>query len=402
MFQLGHECELLSDGQGLLGKMSEPVSGVRTVGSRGAQCVIAQLRTHAVTLLTITACLVDLQMSGNLCDPSSSGGEMATPEVTLIVVTYNSRAHIARLAESIPGALSGVEDWRLIVVDNASADGTSDAVRELLPAAHLIEQDRNLGYAAGINAGVKACERQANVVVLNPDVRLHDECVKRLLNALDEKEVGIAVPRLCTGDGVTSFSLRREPSIRSVWAEAILGGRRAARLGISEVIADQTAYVTAQDVDWATGAVMAISVACRKAVGNWDESFFLYSEEVDYCRRARQAGFVVRYVPSAVAEHAGGDYGTSVALWRILVGNRARDYRRHHGLAKSALFQAGLAFNELLRAPRSSAHRASVGVALRPHDPGRAQIDRTADSFGSQSRLSAYHDKVHSNFNSCQ
>ena len=305
---------------------------------------------------------------------------MANPEVTLIVVTYNSRAHIAGLAESIPAAMSGVQDWRLIVVDNASADGTSDAVCKLLPAAHLIEQDRNLGYAAGINAGIKACEPQANVVVLNPDVRLHEGCVKHLLNAFHEKEVGIAVPRLCTSDGVTSFSLRREPSIQSVWAEAVLGGRRAARLGISEVISDQTAYVTEQDVDWATGAVMVISVACRNAVGNWDESFFLYSEEVDYCRRAREAGFVVRYVPSAVAEHAGGDYGTSVALWRTLVGNRARDYRRHHGLAKSALFQAGLAFNELLRAPRSPAHRASVGVALRPHDPGPAQTDRS-DGF---------------------
>jgi GT2 family glycosyltransferase/glycosyltransferase involved in cell wall biosynthesis len=346
--------------------------------------------------------LLTSPMSANSRASFLSGGGMTRPEVTLIVVTHNSRAHIDDLVESIPGGMAGIERWRLIVVDNASHDGTSDAVRQLWPGAHLIEQDQNLGYAAGINAGLRACAPQECVVVLNPDARLHEECVMLLVNALQAKEVGIAVPRLCTRDGATSLSLRREPSIRSVWAEAVLGGRRAARLGISEVIADRNTYVSGQDVDWATGAVMAISAACRDAVGNWDESFFLYSEEVDYCRRAREAGFVIRYVPSAVSEHVGGKYGTNVALWRTLVRNRARYYRRHHSSAKSALFQAGLAFNQLLRAPSSPAHRASVGVALRPRDPGPVGTGRTIEHrqgfvwFAAQDWW--YHNQAHSDF----
>jgi GT2 family glycosyltransferase/glycosyltransferase involved in cell wall biosynthesis len=322
---------------------------------------------------------------------------MTSPEVTLIVVTHNSRAHIDDLVESIPGGMSGVERWRLIVVDNASHDGTSAAVRSLLPTAHLIEQERNLGYDAGVNVGLRVCLSHECVVVLNPDVRLHEECVKRLLYALQENDVGIAVPRLFGSDGATSLLLR--PPIRRRWAEAVLGSRRAARLGISEVIGDRTAYVAGQGSDRTTSAVMAISAACREAVGNWHESF---SEEVDYCRRAREAGFLIRNVASAVAEHHGGDYGASVALWRTLVRSCSGGYRRYYGLAKSALFQAVLAFNRLRRPPRSQEHRASKGVALRRRVGGPAGTDGAKNPRNGFIWFAAqdwwYHNQAHSDF----
>jgi GT2 family glycosyltransferase/glycosyltransferase involved in cell wall biosynthesis len=322
--------------------------------------------------------------------------------LTVVVVTYNSQAHIASLASSLTDALSGVWSWQLVVVDNDSRDGTPQLCRTLLPEARVIELDRNVGYAAGINAGMREMEASGPVLVLNPDVRLHPGSVTLLLQALNKERVGIAVPRLCTSDGSTSFSLRREPSIGRVWAEAVLGGHRAAGLGKSEVIAESARYEAEQDVDWATGAVMAISADCRAAIGDWDESFFLYSEEVDYCRRARTAGFKIRYEPAAVAEHAGGEYGTNVALWRTLVRNRARDYRRHHGALSSLAFQAGLVVNELLRAPRSSAHRAGLRAALQP---GKAtpsgSVRRPGESngfiwFAAQDWW--YHNQAHSDF----
>jgi N-acetylglucosaminyl-diphospho-decaprenol L-rhamnosyltransferase len=178
--------------------------------------------------------------------------------LTIVVVTHNSQRHLPDLVASLSGGLRGIARWRLVVVDNASSDDTVRTFRELLPEAELIALDANRGYAAGINAGLHEIPSDCAVLILNPDVRLHDGSVAALLDAIDADAVGIAVPRLVSG-GRTSHSLRREPSIARMWGEAVLGGRMAGRLGLSEVITSSAQYVRDHDADWATGAVMAIS-----------------------------------------------------------------------------------------------------------------------------------------------
>ncbi|WP_426241942.1 glycosyltransferase [Nocardioides sp. LHG3406-4] len=315
-------------------------------------------------------------------------------------MTHNSAAHLPAFAASLPGGLSGVPHWQLVVVDNDSADGTPQLVEQLLPDARVVRSGRNAGYAAGINAGAALAPEDGPILVLNPDVRLHDGCAARLLAALDQDRVGIAAPRLLDDDGALAPSLRQEPSLRRVWAEALLGGRRAARLGLSETVADPAAYESGHDVEWATGAVLAVSAECRRTIGPWDESFFLYSEEVDYCRRARSAGFTVRYVPEAVASHTSGEYGGNVDLWRILVRNRARDYARHHGRVRTTLFRAGLATGEAIRS-RGPAHRAGLRAALAPAppEPGAPPTpgqERGFVWFAAQDWW--YHNRAHSDF----
>jgi glycosyltransferase involved in cell wall biosynthesis len=135
-------------------------------------------------------------------------------------------------------------------------------------------------------------------------------------------------------------------------------------------------------------------------VGEWDESFFLYSEEVDYCRRARVAGFKVRYVATALAEHECGEYGTNRELWRTLVRNRVRYYRRHHGFARSAIFQAGLVANEMIRSPFSSAHRAGLAAAIRidQSQPMNGQTDASDGFIWFAAQDWWYHNQAHSDF----
>ena len=316
---------------------------------------------------------------------------------TVVVVTYNSARHLPALFRSLDEGLAGIGPWTLVVADNASTDATLDLVRTGRPDARVVEMGRNAGYAAAINAGLAVGDPAGPALVLNPDVRLRPGCVAHLLAAFDDPRVGLAVPRLCAADGTTSWSLRRDPSVRAVWAEALLGGNRAARLGLSEMVADPERYARSHDIEWATGAVVALSAACRATVGGWDESFFLYSEEVDYFRRARDTGFTARYVEPAVAEHDAGAYGSDVGLWRILVRNRMRLYARGHGPLRTAAFRAGLAAGELLRAPGSAAHRAGLRSALSPARPTPAAPHATGMIwFAAQDWW--YHNQAHSDF----
>ncbi|MBO1751978.1 glycosyltransferase [Actinotalea sp. BY-33] len=280
----------------------------------------------------------------------------------VVVVTYNSTAPLAGLLPTLDAGLVGTR-WRMTVVDNASADGTVDMVRAARPEAQVIEMGRNAGYSAAINAAAATATPDEHLLVLNPDVRLLPGCGEALLATLDDPAVGVAVPRLLDAAGRTWPSLRHAPSVTRAWAEALLGGNRAARHGLSELIPDGPTYASPADVDWATGAVLAISARCRAAVGDWDESFFLYSEEVDYCARVRDHGFVVRYEPAAVAEHDSGPYGPNLTLWRLVVRNRIVHFARRHPGLRAHAFRAGTFVGQALRAPRSAAGRAGAAEA---------------------------------------
>lgn len=337
-----------------------------------------------------------MQVHSELPEPTSGAARIESANavpVNVVVVTYNSAKTLSGLLPTLDQGLAGI-DWRLTVVDNASSDDTVATVRERRPDAHMIAMGRNAGYAAAINAAARASATEETLLILNPDTRLRPGCGAALLRETGEPGCGIAVPRLVDEQGETSPSLRRAPSVRGAWAEALLGGDRASRLRLGEMVAVGPAYQTGRPVDWASGAVLAVSPACRAAVGEWDESFFLYSEEVDYCDRARAQGFDVRYTPHAVAEHASGPYGQDVALWRLVVRNRIVHYDRHHGLVRSHLFRAGILAGEALRAPRRVAARA--GAAQAWSVPLRGTAEPGFIWFAAQDWW--YHNRAHSDF----
>ena len=292
----------------------------------------------------------------------------STTTATVVVVTYDSAPLLPGLVSTLSTALAD-GGHELVFVDNASADDTCDVVHRLAPTANLVALDRNRGYAAGINAGIAAASPDADaVIVMNPDVRPSRHCVEHLLEALGHDGVGIAVPRLLDADGHLSFSLRRRPTVGRAFGEAVLGGTRAGRHPrLGEVVTDLDAYEEPTTADWATGAIMAISRRCLAAVGVWNEDFFLYSEETEFCARASARGFATRLVPEAEAQHIGGEMGTSPRLWAMQVCNRVRLYERGHGRVATALFRVGVGVNEALRAARGSdVHRAGLVALLSP------------------------------------
>jgi GT2 family glycosyltransferase len=226
--------------------------------------------------------------------------------------------------------------------------------------------DRNAGYAAGINAAAATLSADTDILVLNPDIRLRRGCVLRLSDRLRQPSVGIAVPQILNEDETLALSLRREPTIVTIWSDALLGTKLAARIGLGEIVADPALYQRGGVVEWATGAALAVSARARRAVGEWDESFFLYSEEVDYMERVRRAGLDIVYDVEARAVHFGGEYHENTFLSALMTANRIRYYRRHHGPLATLVFRLGIIVGEVMRIALSPGHRAALRAALSP------------------------------------
>ncbi|GAA4710816.1 glycosyltransferase family 2 protein [Nocardioides conyzicola] len=287
--------------------------------------------------------------------------------VVVVIVTFNSARVLPGLLDSLPLGLEGA-DWSLVVADNDSADETVALVHRLAPGATVVEMGRNAGYAAGINAAVRAAGDFGAVLVLNPDVRLAPGCVRELLGVLDATGAGICVPRLEDSRGELILSMRREPTLLRAYADALLGAGRAGRVGaLGEVVSDPGRYDVPGSPDWAEGSTQLIGAACWRACEGWDETFFLYSEETDYHLRARDRGFAVRYVPTARAVHLEGASASSPRLWSLLVANRLRLFRRRHTPAGAALFWLASLLREGSRSVLGHAiARSAVRVLVRP------------------------------------
>jgi GT2 family glycosyltransferase len=266
----------------------------------------------------------------------------------IVIVSYNSARHIERLLDSIPAAAEELR-IRCVVVDNGSNDETVSVLRSRSDVT-IVETGRNLGYAAAINVGRKVMGSTFPLMVLNPDLVLEVGAIAQLYRAFDDPKVGVALPMLLDNDGNIDPSLRREPTTSRALGDALFGHRIPWRPGwLSETVWDRRAYGEQHDVVWGGGAAMLISQSCNYLVGDWDESFFLYSEETDFAARVRKKGYRIRYVPDSRIRHEGGGSGGSLALEALKAVNRVRYYEKYHHRPATSAFRAMVALHYLLR-----------------------------------------------------
>lgn len=302
------------------------------------------------------------------CQPDSNG-TAARHRLGVVIVTFNSASVLAPLLDSLPAGLEGIDGYDVLVVDNDSRDGSAELAEAHPVRPKVIRMGRNAGYAAGINAASSMIAPGSDLLVLNPDLRLHPRAVAPLMEQIAKPSVGIAVPRNLREDGTTDPTLRREPSILTAWAEAVLGGTLAAHFGLGEIISRAGLYDACRPTKWASGSALLVSARARRAAGDWDETFFLYSEEVDYQRRVREAGFEIVYDPRAQVVHACGESGTNPRLYALLTANRIRYYGRHHGVLATAVFKLGIAVGQAARFWRGSMHRAALRSVVAGQSP---------------------------------
>lgn len=297
--------------------------------------------------------------------------------VGVVVVTHDSERELPRLLESLPAA-AGHLRVEVVVVDNASRDRSCEVAREA--GATVVATGANLGFAAGINVAVQHLAGDPDAVaILNPDVVLRPGALVELAAALTDPAVGVAVPQVLDTDGTRFPSLRRDTTLPSAVGDALFGSRLRGRPStLSDIEWDEAAYAVPHDVDWASGAAWLVAADCAALVGPWNEEYFLYSEEAEYARRVRRAGYRLRYVPTAVVTHVGGASGRSTELDLLRSVNRIRDYRSTHGALAGIAFRGVSVLHHALR----SASPVDREIAKRLVEPGELPAPPVAGPLG--------------------
>ena len=256
---------------------------------------------------------------------ASRAKPMADAGVSAIVVTHNAAAWIERSLQSLAG--SGAE---VIVVDNASTDGTPGLVREKFPDARVIEQE-NKGFGAGNNAGMRAASGRY-YLLLNPDAWLTEGALEKLVAFADEHpEAAVVGPRLLNPDGSLQRSVRGYPSPWRIATEYFflrkLGPRTHA---LNAFFGEQFDHESVREAEYLFGACLLVRREAVDEVGGFDEDFFLMSEEVDWCYRFREAGWKVLFYPGAEVFHVVGA-SLNPRQFHAIVRGHLQFLRKHRG-----------------------------------------------------------------------
>ncbi|MCC6224111.1 MAG: glycosyltransferase family 2 protein [Thermoleophilia bacterium] len=250
-----------------------------------------------------------------------------TGDVSAVVVVLNGLPWLERCLESVRGC-------ETIVVDHGSTDGSLGLVRERFPGTRVVEQG-NVGMGGGNNAGMRLAGGRY-FLLLNPDAWLHPGAVERLVAFADaHPDVAVVGPRLSNPDGTLQRSVRAFPTVWRLATEYLFIRKLAPRSSLlNPLYAGGFDHASARDADWLSGACMLVRREAADEVGLFDEAFFMFSEETDWCYRFRRAGWRVVFCPDAEVTHVGGaSHGGS--LYHENLRGHLRFLAKHRGLREA-------------------------------------------------------------------
>ncbi len=243
--------------------------------------------------------------------------------VSAVVVTYDALPWLERCLESVRGV-------ETVVVDHGSGDGTPAFVRDRFPEVELVEEE-NLGLAHGWNTGIARTSGRY-VLLLNADAWLDAGALQALVEFADaHPRAAVVGPRLRNPDGTLQRSVRGFPTLWRLATEYLFLRKLAPRSqALNAFYAGGFAHDSVREAEFVMGAALLVRRAAIDEVGPADDSFFLFSEETDWCYRFRQAGWQVLFFPGAVATHV---YGAAHGgrLFREQVRGHLRFLAKHRG-----------------------------------------------------------------------
>ena len=274
---------------------------------------------------------------------------MTSVDLTVVIVSWNVRELLRQCLASLQGTegcftLPGGRTLEVWVVDNDSSDGSAEMVEACFPGVRVLRSE-NRGYAAGNNQGI-AHSSGRYVLLLNPDTEVVGSALTTLLDEMDaHPDVGAIGPRLCYGDGSPQSSRRRFPTPLTGFMESTLlhewfpRNRWAARYHMLDRPGDAPC-----DVDWLVGAALMVRRQAIAQAGLLDEGYFMYSEEMEWCRRIKGQGWRIVYQPAALIIHHEGRSSEQVAARRDICfhTSKLRYWRRVHGPGWAAALRAFL------------------------------------------------------------
>jgi N-acetylglucosaminyl-diphospho-decaprenol L-rhamnosyltransferase len=323
------------------------------------------------------------QAASQTAESSDQGAELGAPDpaidLSVVIVSYNT-------SDLLNNCLSSIEAWleanshtgEIIVVDNASTDGTSSMIRRRFPEIRLIENRHNAGFAAANNQGMQAA-RGRYIVLLNPDTTVLGDAFGQLADYLEQHpETGIVGPRLMYPDGTVQSSRRRFPTRLTGYLESTIvqdywpDNHVVRRYYLADRSDDAT-----QEVDWLVGACLMVRREAIESAGLLDERYFMYSEEVEWCYRMKRHGWNTVYLPSAAVVHHEGASSSQnvpqrqihfdsskVLLYRQLFG-KASAWSLHLFLLVSYLIRIGIEMTKGIIGHKRSLRWQRVGMYCR-------------------------------------
>lgn len=252
-------------------------------------------------------------------------------DLAIVIVSWNTKDITRACLESVYGQTRGIA-YEVIVVDNASEDGSVEMIRAQFPQVTLIANDANVGFAAANNIGFRHC-RARFILLLNSDTIVLDEALQNTVAYAERHpEAGVVSCRILNSDGSIQPNCSMYPSLLNALL-FVLGLYRVFPQSRFFGRADMTwwDYGGERDVEVIKGCFMLVRADALSMVGDMDERFFMYSEEVDWCYRFARAGWKLRYFPGADTIHLGGASAARLGGKRALIKDRSSiRYMRKH------------------------------------------------------------------------
>ena len=219
-------------------------------------------------------------------------------KLSVIIVSYNSAHFLRGCLQSLLDNLRNISS-EIFVVDNNSKDNSLALVRTSFPSVCLIANNKNIGFGAACNQALREAQGEY-ILMMNPDVHVHPATLSMMISYLqNHKKIGILAPQLRFRDGTLQYSCRRYPVFLAHFIKIIYSKSKI----VSYYLMVDRDHNIIQEIDWSLGAFLLVRKRVFEQIGIFDERFFLYFEDVDLCRRAKQAGWRVVYYPKAVATH---------------------------------------------------------------------------------------------------
>lgn len=277
---------------------------------------------------------------------------MSDLPVAVAIVNYNTCDHLRACLASVQQAGVARE---IVVIDNASTDGSAAMVRSEFPGVSLHANSHNTGYGSAANQAVANC-RAPYILLLNSDTLIESNTLPTISNYLNtHPTVAIAGPRLINPDGSLQASSYPFPTPLHIFLEESTLGRLLRHLPwLRQHYLRTWSHDRARPVPWLLGAALAIRRQPFEAIGGFDSSFFMYAEETDLCYRLFHAGWDIHFVPTATITHTGGastrQYRTAMAV-QFFTSIR-HFYRRHYSKIRQlelAVLIKAIVFGRLLR-----------------------------------------------------
>ncbi|PJF47672.1 MAG: glycosyltransferase family 2 protein [Candidatus Thermofonsia Clade 3 bacterium] len=269
--------------------------------------------------------------------------------IAILIVSWNVRELLRACLGSLQRYPATLHEQRITVVDNASGDGTLEMLRRDFPEVCVVANATNRGFTGGSNDGLRHIAQSATpacVLLLNPDTEVTPGALDALLACAEaHPQAGVIGPQLRYPDGSVQSSRRRFPTFwtalfESTWLQPI-----APRAVLDHYYVRDRRDDEACEVDWVVGAAMLVRWEAYRQVGGLDErNFFMYSEELDWCRRIKAAGWQVFYEPRARVVHHEGQSSAQVSAQRMIYFNtsKVRYFAKHHGRVPAGLLRAAL------------------------------------------------------------